>query len=125
MINFEEFQKIELKVVKVLEASRIDGSEKLLKLIVDLGEDPSISHSTQRVSDSKSSGQVRRQIIAGIGKAYEPESLIGKEIVIVANLEPRQLMGLESQGMVLAASNENGPVILMPEKEVPPGSQVK
>lgn len=105
MINFEELQKVELKVAKVLEASRVDGSEKLLRLIVDLGME-------------------KRQIIAGIGKAYEPESLIGKEITIVANLEPRTLMGLESQGMVLAASNENGPVILMPEKEVPPGSSI-
>ena len=113
MINFEEFQKVELKVAKILEVSCIEGSEKLLKLIVDLGEDPSAD-----------SGQGKRQIIAGIGKSYEPENLIGKEIVIVANLEPRILMGLESQGMVLAASNENGPVILIPEKEVPPGSKI-
>ena len=126
MINFEEFQKVELKVAKVLEAGRIDGSEKLLKLIVDMG-DPSTdsTSSLQASSPQAGSGQGKRQIIAGIGKVYEPESLIGKEITIVANLEPRQIMGLESQGMILAASGENGPVILIPEKEVPPGSQIR
>jgi len=124
MINFEEFQKVELKVVKVLEAGRIDGSEKLLKLIVDLG-DPSTDSTDSTSSLQAGSGQGKRQIIAGIGKVYEPESLIGKEITIVANLEPRMLMGLESQGMILAASGENGPVILMPEREVPPGSQIR
>ena len=92
-------------VVKVLEAERVEGSEKLLKLRVDLGSE-------------------QRQIIAGIGKTYAPENLIDREIVIVANLEPRTLMGLESQGMVLAASGEDGPVLLSPEKDVPPGALV-
>lgn len=104
-INFDEFKKVELKVVKILEAERVDGSEKLLKLQVDLGEE-------------------QRQIIAGIGKTYSPESLINKEIVIVANLEPRKIMGLESQGMVLAASSDNGPIALCPEKDVAPGSSI-
>lgn len=111
-INFDEFKKVELKVVKILEVGRVEGSEKLLKLQVDLGDDPSTSL------------RIKRQIIAGIGKAYDPEFLIGKEIVIVANLEPRTLMGLESQGMVLAASGENGPVVLFPEKSVTPGSSI-
>lgn len=106
MINFEDFQKVELKIAKILEASRVEGSDKLLKLKVSLGE----------------SGE--RQIIAGIGKSYEPDFLIGKEIAIVANLEPRMLMGLESQGMILAAKGEAGPIILFPEKEVPPGSGI-
>lgn len=105
MINFEEFKKVELRVVRILEAERVEGSEKLLKLQVDLGTE-------------------KRQIIAGIGKAYAPENLIGKEITIVANLEPRILMGLESQGMVLAASGENGPVMLCPEKDVLPGATI-
>jgi methionyl-tRNA synthetase len=104
-INFDEFKKVELKVVRVLEAEKVEGSEKLLKLRVDLGSE-------------------QRQIIAGIGKAYAPENLIDREIVIVANLEPRTLMGLESQGMVLAASGEDGPVLLSPEKDVPPGALV-
>ena len=93
-------------VAKILSAENVEGSEKLLKLQVDLGEE-------------------KRQIIAGIGKAYNPEDLAGKEIVIVANLEPRSLMGLESQGMVLAANSESGPVLIMPEKEVAPGTELR
>ncbi len=103
-IPFDDFQKLDLRIAKILEASRIEGSEKLLKLAIDIGDE-------------------RRQLVAGVGKVYEPESLIGREIVIVANLEPRVMMGFESQGMLLAAHDENGnPVLLMPEKETPPGS---
>jgi len=105
-INFDEFKKVELKIAKIIEAERVEGSEKLLKLKVDLGSE-------------------QRQIIAGIGKSYAPENLINKEITIVVNLEPRMLMGLESQSMVLAASSENGPVLLFPEKEVPPGAAIE
>jgi methionine--tRNA ligase beta chain len=107
MATFEEFKKIELKTGKVLEAERVEGSEKLLKLKVDLGEPES------------------RQILAGIGKVYAPEELIGREIVVVANLEPRMLMGMESRGMLLAGHGENGePVLLKPDREIPPGSAV-
>ena len=106
LIKFEDFQKVELKIAKILEAGRVEGSDKLLKLKVSLGE----------------AGE--RQIVAGIGKSYEPDFLIGKEIAIVANLEPRMLMGLESQGMILAAKGEAGPVVLFPEKEVPPGAGI-
>jgi methionyl-tRNA synthetase len=106
MISFEEFQKIELKVAKIIEAEKIEKSEKLLKLIVDLGNE-------------------KRQLVAGIAKYYKLEDLIGKEIVIVANLEPKKLMGIESQGMLLAANVDGKPVILIPEKEVPPGTKVK
>lgn len=111
MINFEQFKEIELKVGKVLEAERVEGSDKLLKLKVDLGEENP------------------RQLLAGIGKAYVPEEVIGREIVVVANLEPRMFtlrhdsgqVVLESQGMLLAA-NDGGPVLLRPDREVPPGS---
>ncbi|MEK7647006.1 MAG: methionine--tRNA ligase subunit beta [Patescibacteria group bacterium] len=106
IINFEEFKKVELRVAKIISAERVDGSEKLLKLKVALGGE-------------------ERQIVAGIGKSYEPENLIGREIAIVANLEPRTLMGLESQGMILCASDENGPVLMCPEKEVSPGAEIK
>ena len=106
MISYDEFKKIDLRVAKVLSAERVPGSGKLVKLEVSLGEET-------------------RQIIAGIGKVYQPENLIGKEIVIVANLEPRALMGLESQGMLLAADNEGKPVLLAPDAEVSPGSIVK
>ena len=113
MVNYDDFSKIELKTAKVLEASRVEGSEKLLKLILDAG-------------DKDEAGiLINRQVIAGIGKSYEPENLVGKQIVIVANLEPRQLMGLESNGMILAASDENGIVVLVPDKEMMPGSGIK
>ncbi len=111
-MTFEEFSKTELRVAKILAAEKVEGSDKLLKLQLNAG-------------DLDEAGQPKnRQIVAGIGKAYSPENLVGKEIVIVANLEPRALMGIESQGMLLAAKDENGPIILMPEKEAPPGSRV-
>ncbi|MCX6702784.1 MAG: methionine--tRNA ligase [Candidatus Wolfebacteria bacterium] len=113
MINYKEFSKIELKAAKVISAERVEGSEKLIKLQLEVG-------------DKDEAGEpVNRQIVAGIGKAYAPEDLIGKEVVIVANLEPRQLMGIESNGMLLAATNEAGePIILMPEKPVQPGAKI-
>ena len=105
MINFEEFQKIDLKIGKVLEAEKVENSEKLLKLKVDLGEE-------------------QRQIIAGIGKVYQPQDLINQEIVVVVNLEPKTLMGFESQGMLLAADNNGEPILIKPEKEVLPGTKI-
>lgn len=104
MITIDDFKKAELKVARVLAAERVESSEKLLKLTVDAGD------------RDASNAPVRRQIIAGIGKAYAPEQLVGKQIVIVANLETRMLMGQESNGMLLAASDENGPVLLVPER---------
>ena len=113
MINYDDFSKIELKVAKVLEAVRVEGSDKLVKLQVSVG-------------DKNEAGEpVNRQILAGIGKSYEPEVLVGKEIVIAVNLEPRKLMGEESNGMLLAASDENGIALLTPDREVLPGSGVK
>ena len=106
MINYETFKQVDLRVGEVKEASRVEGSEKLLKLAVEIGE------------------PTPRQIIAGIGKVYEPETLVGRQIVIVANLEPRIIMGLESQGMVLAVSGESGPIVLSPERPVPPGAVI-
>src|SRR3989344_4156414 len=107
MISIEDFKKAELKIARILSAERVEGSEKLIKLRVSLGEE-------------------ERQLVAGIGKAYEPEALIGKEIVIVANLEPRTLMGEESQGMLLAALEEDGaPVLLVPKKKLAPGSSIR
>ena len=106
MISLEDFQKLDLRVGKILKAERVEGSEKLLKLEIDLGS-------------------ATRQIIAGIGKFYEPEKLVGREIPIVANLEPRTLMGLESQGMLLAADKAGEPVLLSPDQEVPSGSIIK
>jgi len=112
-ITYDDFIKTELRIGKVLSAERVEGSEKLLKLAVDLGE------------KNEANLPAARQIVAGIGKVYEPEMIVGKQIVIVANLEPRKLMGLESQGMLLAASGEEGPILLTTEKEVPPGTDIK
>lgn len=112
MVNYEEFSKIELRAAKVLAAERVENSDKLLKLQLDAGDKDEIGQSKNR------------QIVAGIGKKYEPEFLIGKMIVIVANLEPRALMGIESQGMLLAAKSDTGPVFLTPSEEVAPGSPI-
>ncbi|MEK7541498.1 MAG: methionine--tRNA ligase subunit beta [Patescibacteria group bacterium] len=106
MISFDDFKKVELRVAKILSAERVDGSEKLLKLRVSLGAEEC-------------------QIIAGIGKKYEPDVLVGRNIVIVANLEPRTIMGLESQGMLLAADAPEGPVLLLPDEEVAAGTRIK
>src|SRR3989344_4758884 len=85
MITFDDFSKIELKVGTVMEAEGVDGSEKLIRLSVDLGEDEP------------------RQILAGVKQWYKPKDFVGKQVVVVANLEPKMMMGLESQGMMLAA----------------------
>lgn len=106
MLRFEDFQKIDLRVAKVIEAEKVGKSENLLKLRIDLGDE-------------------KRHILAGIAQNYKPEDLIGREIVVVANLEPRMIFGVESKGMLLAADHVGGPVLLRPDKEVPPGTKVR
>ncbi len=106
MISIEEFFKTELRVATVIEAERIPKSKKLLKLGVEMGEE-------------------KRTVVAGIAEAYEPDDLVGKQVVIVANLQPAKLMGVESQGMVLAASLDGRPVLLHPSADVPSGTPVK
>jgi methionyl-tRNA synthetase len=105
-ITIEDFQKIQLKVAKVLAAERVPKSEKLIKLQVDLGTE-------------------QRQIVAGIGKKYAPEELIGRRIVIVANLKPAKLMGVESQGMVLAAGDAEVKELVCLMSDIEPGTKVK
>lgn len=105
-ITIDEFMKIQLKTAKVLTAERVPKSEKLLKLQVSLGSE-------------------QRQIVAGIGKKYEPDALVGKTIVIVANLKPAKLMGVESQGMVLAAGDSEVRGLITILEEVDPGTKVK
>ena len=107
-ITIDEFMKIQLKTAKILTAERVPKSEKLLKLQVSLGE-----------------GTEQRQIVAGIGKKYDPEALIGKTIIIVANLKPAKLMGIESQGMVLAAGDNEVRGLATILEEVDPGTKVK
>ncbi|HMB54563.1 MAG TPA: methionine--tRNA ligase subunit beta, partial [Thermoanaerobaculia bacterium] len=106
-IDIGKFFETQLKVGTVKVAERVPKSNKLVRLEVDLGE-PEL-----------------RQLVAGIAKVYEPEDLVGRQVVVVANLEPAKLMGVESQGMVLAASEGGAPVLLHPEREVPPGTPVK
>lgn len=106
MISFEDFKKIDLRVAKILFAEEVPETDKLLKLEIDLGDE-------------------KRQIVSGIKENYEPKDLIGKEIIVIANLEPRTLKGTESQGMLLAAHDEGGaPVLLGTWKEVQPGSKI-
>lgn len=106
LIAIDDFAKVELKVGKVVAAEKVEKSEKLLKLRVDIGEE--------------------RQIVAGIAKSYTPDDLIGKKIVVVANLKPAKLMGIESHGMLLAATDEEGRLsVLTLDREVKQGARVK
>jgi methionine--tRNA ligase beta chain len=105
MISIDEFRKVELKVATIRSADAHPNADKLMVLQIDLGSE-------------------QRQICAGIRNHYAPEELIGKQIVVVANLETAKLRGLESQGMLLAASDEDRVIILTPERTVAPGSKV-
>ena len=107
-ISIDEFRRIELRTARILEAEPVPKSKKLMRLQVDLGTE-------------------RRQIVAGIANRYTPDQLVGKTVIIVANLEPARLMGQESNGMVLAASlaDTGEPVLLIPETEVPAGTVVR
>ncbi len=117
-MTIDEFLANDLRVGKIVAAERVEGSEKLLKLQVDLGE----GGAEGAPADA---APVLRQIVSGIAKAYAPEALVGREVVIIANLEPRTIMGLPSQGMILAAHGEGGvPVLLKPWAAVPPGSKI-
>ncbi len=104
-VKFEEFQKLDLRVGRVISAERVQRARKLLLLKVDLG------------------GEVRT-LVAGLAEHYAPEQLVGKEIVVVANLEPKVIMGLRSEGMLLAAVADGKPVLIVPESEVPPGTKI-
>ncbi|HDM92132.1 MAG TPA: methionine--tRNA ligase subunit beta [Candidatus Korarchaeota archaeon] len=104
-VSYEEFSKLDLRVGQVLSAKRIEGTQKLLLLEVDLGSE-------------------KKQLVAGIAEQYKPEDLVGKQIVVVANLQPKKIRGYWSQGMLLAADVDGKPVLLVPDKPVPPGSKV-
>ena len=106
-ISIDDFAKVELRVAQVKTAERVKGADKLLLIEVDLGTEV-------------------RQLVAGIAEAYEPETLIGRKVVIVANLAPRKLRGLESNGMIVAASPEGGkPVLAGFLEDVPLGTRLK
>jgi methionyl-tRNA synthetase len=105
-ITFDEFQKIDLRVGKIVEANQVPKSKKLIRIIVDFGTE-------------------KRQAVAGLLQYYKPEELVGKKCVFILNLQKRMLAGLESQCMVLAAEDDQGNVvILQPEKDIAEGSKI-
>ena len=106
LIGIEDFMKADLRVGKIVSAERVEKSEKLMKLKVDIGRET-------------------RQVVAGIGKSYTPEDLTGKTIVIVTNLKPAKLMGVESQGMLLAANSGDALAVVTFDREIKTGSRVK
>ena len=106
LITIDDFAKLDLRVAKVLEAEKVEGSDKLLKLRVEMGSET-------------------RQVVSGIAKHYSPESLVGKHVILVANLKPVKLRGIESQGMILAASNDKALVVATLDGLIDSGSRVK
>ena len=107
MISIDDFKKVEIRIGTVLEAERVTGSDKLIRLVFDFGIE-------------------KRQIIAGIAASYSDAAvLVGIQMPVVVNLEPRMLRGLESQGMILAVGAEDGVAILKPDRSVPSGSEVR
>ncbi len=104
-ITYDEFKKIDLRVGKIISSEDVKGSKNLIKLIVDLGTE-------------------KRQIITGLKRWYSPEELLGKTIIIVANLEPKKFMGMESRGMLLATVDTEKPILLTVDGEAPPGSKI-
>ena len=104
-ISFDEFKNVQLKVATILEAEQVEKSKNLIKLQIDLGSE-------------------KRQILAGIKKFYEPEDLIGRQIIVVVNLQPATLMGEKSNGMLLAADIDGEPILLNVDREVPPGTSI-
>ena len=123
MITIDDFQKVEIKIGEIKSAEKIEGSNKLLRLEVDFGEKGSVEASevAESVEVSKP-----RQIISGIANYFPDEkSLVGKKCAFVTNLEPRMIMGLESNGMVLAVSGDNFFSLLETSLDVLPGSAIK
>lgn len=107
MITFDDFQKLDIRIGEIIAAERLAGTDKLLKLTVNIGRET-------------------RQLVAGIAESYAPESIVGQRIPILTNLEPRTIRGVESQGMILCPSTAEGkPVLLLPERDVPLGAKVK
>ena len=105
MINFEDFVKIDLRIGKIIEAEKVEGSSKIIRTAVDLGEE-------------------RKQILAGIGKFYIPEELINKVVIVVANLSSKKIMGMDSEGMILAVKDDNNLSLLGVDKEIKIGSKI-
>ena len=106
MISFEDFKKLDIRIGRVLSATKLEGADKLIKLEVDLGAE-------------------KRQIMAGMAPFFPPEYLVGKQVPILANITPMTFRGEESRGMILAGDVDGKPILLHPEKDVPPGTIVR
>jgi methionine--tRNA ligase beta chain len=106
MITFDDFKKLDIRIGKILAAEKVEGTDKLLKLEIDFGIE-------------------KRELVAGIAEIYQPEQVIGKEIPVLMNLEPRTIRGIVSNGMILAADVEGKPVLMHPDNEIPPGSIIR
>jgi methionine--tRNA ligase beta chain len=105
-ISFEEFQKLDLRIGKILEANQVSGSRNLIRMLVDFGTE-------------------KRQAVAGLLQWYKPQDLVGKKCAFILNLQRRKLMGVESQCMVFAAEDDKGNVVvLQPEKDIAEGSRI-
>jgi methionyl-tRNA synthetase len=102
-ISIEEFAKVQMRVGQILEAEKIEGSRKLMKLKVDMGSE-------------------MRQVVAGISEVYDPAGLLNRKVVVVANLKPARLMGVKSNGMIIAASVDGKPVLATFTEDVPNGA---
>jgi methionyl-tRNA synthetase len=107
MISYDDFMKMELRTGEVLDADPVEGTDKLLKLIVNIGEDEP------------------RQIVAGLAQEFSPRELIGQTVVVVANLEPATIRGTKSQGMILAAGSDKPVALIVPDRDVAPGERVR
>lgn len=110
-INYEDFQKLDLRIAKIVDVEEIEGADKLWKLTLDVG-------------DEEEGGLGMRTICAGIKQVYSPEDLKGKLVPYLANLEPKVLRGVESQGMLIATGDEEA-VLIHPDKDVSPGSKLR
>lgn len=106
MIAFDDFAKLEIRIGTIISAEKVADADKLLKLEIDLGEE-------------------KRQVVSGIADWYKPEDLVGKQVPVLMNLEPRTFKGVESQGMILAMDTDGKAVLMEPQEKVPNGSKVR
>lgn len=106
MISYDDFAKLKIQIATIKSAEKIEGADKLIKLIVDLGDE-------------------ERQLVAGIAQNHECEKLIGKQVPVLTNLEPREIRNVVSHGMILAVDEEKNAILLHPEKKVENGSTVR
>lgn len=106
MITFDDFKKLDMRIGTIVSAARVPGTDKLLTLEINFGTET-------------------RHIVAGIAEVYPPDDLIGKEVPVLLNLEPRKIRGVESHGMVLAVDVDGKPILLHPDRVVPSGSTIR